>query len=404
MRHALKAMLFLCIALGFGVSGFSYTTRITVPEQFSQTDDPRIEEFETSFVPFRSRDKATPQLWSIFERMEHHRVPGLAIAVIENGETVWARGYGTISAGGEAAVDAQTMFSMGSVSKVVNAALILRVSEDFNLDLDADVNTYLTSWKVPENEFTAKTKVTLRMLLAHTTGFDRHGFADFDPDEPVPTALQTLDGLDPAKHDPVRVKFEPGTAYDYSGGGTTVIQVLIEDVTGLPYTEAAKTYIFDPLGMTRSTFENPLPETYGNIARSHNIWGQRQSRPRGYETMPEMAASGLWTNADDMAKFIAALLSDDFMPKPVRDDMFTLVKNSEHGLGPKVYDTSVGPVFSHGGANDHYRTWLEGHPEIGSGVMIMTNGTRGSFLRRELRMALGKAFDWPVRYPEDFED
>lgn len=407
MRRALialaKMLVVLCVGLTATYFGYSYFTRIAVPAEYSQTDDPRIEMFETSIVALNDQDKENPKRWSIFERMEFYRVPGLAIAILENGVPIWVRGYGTTSAEGDDAVDAQTVFSMGSVSKVVNAALLLQVVEAFNLDLDADVNSYLTSWQVPGNEFTEKTKVTLRMLLAHTSGFNRHGFADFDPDEPIPTALQTLEGQEPAKHDPVRIMFEPGTEYDYSGGGTTVTQVLIEDVTGLSYTDAAKTYVFEPLGMTRSTFENPLPETHGNIARSHNRWGQPQSLPRGYETMPEMAASGLWTTADDMGAFIAALLRGGFIPNSENADMFARVQNSKHGLGPVIYETAAGKVFSHGGANDHYKTWLEGHLTRGSGVMIMTNGSKGNDLRKEVRIAVEQSFDWPVRYPADFE-
>jgi len=341
---------------------------------------------------------------TIEQRMAAAHTPGMAVAVIRDGQLEWVRGFGTNIAGGAQPIDKDSVFSAGSVSKLVNAALILRLVEIGVLDLDRDVNSYLTSWQVPESEFTAQHKVTLRRLLSHTAGTNLHGFPDFLPGEPLPNAVQTLGGLPPAKHDPVTLLFEPGSALKYSGGGITISQLVVSDVTGLSYEKAASKYVFEPLGMTRSTFANPLPEDYDNIAYAHDREGNRAALPRGYEAMPEMAASGLWVSAADMAKFMSALLGDEtFLSPQMRSEIFNRQVNSWHGLGPRINGEGANHVVHHGGANNSYQTWFEVHPASGDGLIVLTNSGGGRALAYEVRITLERDLAWSIRFPDHFE-
>lgn len=371
--------------------------------------DPRVAAFEAAIIAANEPDAHDAPFETVEDRLEYLNVPGASVAIIEGGEIVWAKGYGNLLAGTDQRVDADTVFSVGSVSKLVNAALILRLAAEGQVDLDEDVNTYLTSWKVPDSPYTSERKVTLRAILSHTAGFSQHGFPDFQPGEALPTAIQTVNGERPAKHEPVRLMFTPGERMDYSGGGITVSQVLVQDVTGLSYAEAAQRYVFEPLGMTRSTFVNPLPEAHGNIARAHNQRGRPAALPRGWESMPEMAASGLWTSANDLAVFIIALVDDTddadaFLPADLREDMMTRVPQSWHGLGPRLNGEGATRVFHHGGANDSYLTWVEGHISSGDGIVILTNSAVGWRAYREFRRAAEGAFNWPVRSEDGFEE
>lgn len=371
--------------------------------------DPRIHAFEAGLVDRTDRDDPAAQRWTIEQRLAHHGVPGVGIAIIQDGEVVWSKGYGVKLAGGEALIDADTVFSVGSVSKMINAALILRMAAEGLVDLDADVNEYLTSWKVPDTQYTRQNKVTLRAILSHTAGFSQHGFGDFQPGQELPSAIETLNGTPPAKHRRVRLMFAPGERMDYSGGGITVSQVLIEDVTGLPYVEAAKKYVLDPLGMDRSTFVNPLPASHGNIARAHDGNGNPSALPRGWEAMPEMAASGLWTSADDLAAFVVALLdsekgSGSFLPPALAADMMTRVPQSWHGLGPRLNGEGATRVFHHGGANNSYRAWIEGHLNNGDGIVVLTNGRDGHWIYSEVRKSAEDAFKWSVTAESGFEE
>lgn len=372
-------------------------------------DDPRIVDFENAVIARMERADDNAPRHSIEERLDIHGVPGAGVAIIENGGVVWATGYGVKLAGTDDAVDADTVFSVGSVSKVVNAALILRLVSEGLVDLDEDVNVYLKSWKVPESSARSGRKVTLRSILSHTAGFNVHGFRDYQPGQALPGTLQIITGEPPAMNEPIKIVLLPGERMQYSGGGVTVSQMLVEDMTGLTYPQAAKKYVFDPLGMDRSTFENPLPASHGNIARAHGEGGVPAALPRGWEAMPEMAASGLWTSAADLGKFVLALLgaesgSAEFLPAELREDMLTRVPQSWHGLGPRLNGNGETRVFHHGGANDSYRAWIEGHPGTQSGIIVLTNGRDGHWIHSELRKSAEDAFDWAVESDGGFEE
>jgi len=345
--------------------------------------------------------------WSLQERMAHYKVPGVAIAVLRNGEVVAARGYGLREAGtadAVDAVDADTLFSVGSVSKIVTAATTLRFVADGRLDLDRDINTYLTSWQLTRQPGITDARVSLRMLLSHTAGLDVHGFPDFQPGEAMPNLLQTLAGTPPAKVGPVRLIHEPGARYDYSGGGTMIEQLVLQEQGGTDFETVARREVLDPLQMARSTFANPLPAERGNIAKAHNGEGVRVALPRGWESFPEQAASGLWTSANELGRFVGVLLKSykgrsDFLPRALAQQMMTEVSPSMHGLGPRLEGKGIARIFHHGGDNDSYHAWIEGYLETGDGLVILTNGDGGVALRSEIRAAFSDAIGLGVNAP-----
>lgn len=339
---------------------------------------------------------AAPPGWSLQERMVHYKVPGVAVAVLKDGRVVAAAGYGIREAGTHDVVDADTLFSVGSISKVVAAATTLRLTADARLDLDRDVGAYLKSWRIPSTPELSRPNVTLRMLMSHTAGFNVHGFKDYLPDESLPSIVQTLNGTPPAKNEPVRLTFEPGTRMRYSGGGITVEQMVIEDVIGAPFESVAREQVLAPLDMRRSTFANPLPEATTNVAKAHDRDGAAAALPRGWQSFPERAASGLWTSANELGAFVGALIRSyqgrsDFLPQTVAIQMMTEVWPSVHGLGPRLGGEGAARVFHHGGANDSYRAWIEGYLETGDGFVILTNGSEGDSLIPEIRNALSDA-------------
>jgi CubicO group peptidase (beta-lactamase class C family) len=169
------------------------------------------------------------------------------------------------------------------------------------LSLDADVNQYLKTWKVPESSFTEPTKVTLRGLLTHTAGMTVHGFAGYASDAPVPSLLQILNGEKPANSAPIRVDTKPGDIWRYAGGGYVVAQLLLQQVTGEPFPKLMHDTVLAPIGMTRSTYEQPLPK--GRMAEVAMPYRQDgQPVPGGPHVYPEMAPAGLWTTPSDLAR------------------------------------------------------------------------------------------------------
>lgn len=342
--------------------------------------------------------------WSLAERMAFHHVPGVAIAVLKEGRVVQAVGFGVREAGTHEAVDGNTLFSVGSISKVVTAAAALRLVAQGRLELDRDVERYLKSWHIPPGPGSANPTVTLRQLMSHTAGLSVHGFPDFLPGEALPTLVESLNGTPPAQNEPVRPLRPPGQLSDYSGGGTTVEQMVIEDVTGTPLETVARHQVFDPLGMVRSTFESPLSAARGNIAKAHDDSGEPTARPRGWQAFPQQAAAGLWTSAQELGAFVGALIQtyqghSAFLPRALALDMMTEVSPSWHGLGPRLDGAGQTRVFHHGGTNDSYRAWIEGYLETGDGFVILTNGEGGGLLRVEIRNALSDAIGRGVNPP-----
>ncbi|MEI2430086.1 serine hydrolase domain-containing protein [Lysobacter yananisis] len=346
--------------------------------------------------------EAVPR-WTLQQRMAHHKVPGVAIALVQDGQPVYAVGYGVRAAGSAEAIDADTLFSVGSVSKMITAATTLRLVAQGRLDLDRDVGGYLKSWRIPPAPAIADPRVTLRMLLSHTSGLNVHGFEDYQPGEALPTLLQTLDGKPPAKNPPIRLQYPPGTRMDYSGGGIMVEQQIVEDVAGQPLEAVARAQVFEPAGMRRSSFDNPLPASRGNIAHAHDRNGARTALPRGWESFPEQGASGLWTSARDLGGFVAALLrsrrGDGLLPPALFAEMTTAVSPGRRGLGPELAGAGVARRFFHNGSNDSYHAGIEGYPQTGFGFVILTNGANGSALRGEIRNAISDALGDGVKPP-----
>ncbi len=379
---------------------------VLVPSSPSQVvedlpNQKRIREFETGLRgPTGTTDENAR--WKLEDRMAYHQVPGVSVAVIRDGRLAWAKGYGVRQKGSKGSIDTQTVFSVGSVSKVGAAAATLRLVDDGDLELDQDVNEFLEDWKVPDNDYTQDAPVTLRRIMSHTAGLTVHGFQDFQPGERLPTTLEILDSEGPAKNDPVLVDYVPGTRFRYSGGGTTVEQLIVEEVMGVGFDKAAKELVFVPLGMNRSSYENPLPESHGNIAKAHDSEGQPRALPRGYEAMPEAAASGLWTTPSDFALLVIALIDsfhgeqEAFLSQSLAKDMMTRVAPSEYGLGPELDDGlgSDNPRFQHGGSNESYKAWMEGHLGTRNGLVVFTNGAQGARLIAEIRRSVATAEEW----------
>jgi CubicO group peptidase (beta-lactamase class C family) len=338
--------------------------------------------------------------------MREEKVPAVSIAIIRDFKVVWEKVYGFADVETGRKAGAQTLFQAGSISKPVAAAGVLKKVQDGTLALDRDVNAYLKSWKLPENELTAKKKVTLAMLLNHSGGTTVHGFPGYAPDEKVPTVPQVLDGEPPANTAPVRVTLEPGTTWRYSGGGTTIAQLVMTDVTGRPYPSLLKDLVLASEGMAASTYEQPLPaEKLGLAAAGYRSDGHVVPGKR--HTYPEMAAAGLWTTAGDLARFAIAIQKSvrgdegALLPKEMARRMVTPLLG-DYGLGFGVTARHGETYFEHGGADEGFRAQLTAHRDKGYGAAVMVNSDNGGILHEILR-GIAKEYGWDGYLPEPVE-
>jgi CubicO group peptidase (beta-lactamase class C family) len=211
---------------------------------------------------------------TITELMQRFRVPGVSIAVIKNSQIHWAKGYGVADVETGQPVDTGTAFQAASISKPVFAMMVVKLAQDGRLSLDADVNTYLKSWKVPDSELTRSQPVTLRSLLSHTSGSDDgFGFPGYDPNAPRPTLLN---GERPSNVGAVRFGRPPYAGHKYSGGGTELAQLAVTDLIGRPMADLMREHVLAPLGMSNSSYEQPMADAFtARAARAHNGAGRR---------------------------------------------------------------------------------------------------------------------------------
>jgi CubicO group peptidase (beta-lactamase class C family) len=357
---------------------------------------------ETGLRPARMLEGEATR-WSLEERMRHYGLPGSSIAVVHAGRIEFAGGYGVLERGSDRRVDADTLFQAASMSKPVAAFLVMQQVEAGVLDLDRDVNDWLRSWRVPANAFTAARPVTLRRILSHTAGLTVHGFEGFLPDAALPSLAQILSGAPAAGTPPVVVDRLPGTEQRYSGGGTTIAQLLLEEVTGRPFAELAEERLFAPLGMARSLFRQPLPAALaGNAASGHRADGSvLEGR---WRVLPQLAAGGLWCTASDYARFLLELARAARGESPLLGAAFAqqMLEQQPGGffaLGPLVREAGETLRAEHGGANQGYRCESILFTARGDGAVVMTNGDSGMPFCWEVFNAVAALHDWPGYLP-----
>ena len=338
-----------------------------------------------------------PDRLDLRERMAWYRVPGVAVAVVDDGRVVWERGYGVLEAGSERPVTPDTLFQAASISKPLVAVAVLRLVAADRLELDAPVDRWLERWKVPESEVAPTSEVTLRRLLSHSGGFTNGAVGVYPPGAPRPTLLEALDGTPPSTEPPARVEYPPGSRFVYSGAGYDVVQQALVDVEDEPLAGTMEQLVLRPAGMERSTFEQPLPAALAaDAARGHD--GSGRPLPGGWMVLPEAAAGGLWATAGDLGRFLAALAGSwregGLLPTELAREMGR-PQSGSWGLGIEVADDGGELRLEHTGSNPGYRAIAVLYPERGQGAVVLTNGDGGDALRGEILRAVAREYRWP---------
>ena len=382
----------------------------------------RIHRVESGLVPMSEDGQIS---WctsaSLAERMNVYSVPGVSVAVMNDYQIAWAKGYGVFEAGGSEAVTTETLFHAGSIAKAVSAAATLTLVEQGLLDLDQDVNVKLTSWRIPENEHTVVEKVTLRRLMSHSSGL-QDGFTNRSSSDPVPsyftpegqvptvTLQQMLDGDPSVDVDgPTFVAVVPGTQYNYANANYAILELLVEDVTQTPFVTFMEQTVLQPLGLASMTYQQPLPvELRARAATEHGIDGQPFAGTRLHS--PHTAAGGMWTTPSDLARVAIEIMraysgdSGRFISPHMAQEMLTPQVEITEGPLAAIAD-AVGLGFDLADEEGQLRmsmtggTWgstcvLWAFPETGDGAVVMTNSARGTLLNFEVLLALSVEYDW----------
>jgi CubicO group peptidase (beta-lactamase class C family) len=349
----------------------------------------------TGGVVIKGNEHATQTLAS---RMKELRVPGVSIAVIHEGKIEWARGFGVRNFGGTP-VTAETMFQAGSISKPIAAMAALRLVQQGKLSLDTDINTYLISWKLPSDPVAEGKPITLRELLTHTAGTTVHGFPGYANSAPVPTLVQVLNGEKPANTPAIRCEAAPGVSWKYSGGGFTIMQQVLIDVTKEPFPKLLHDSVLAPIAMSHSTYEQPLPKRFQSFAATPY---RDDGKPveGGAHTYPEMAAAGLWTTPTDLARYCIEVEQSlqgkaNHVLSPDMTRQMLTPGIGHWALGLEIGGSDSNPYFSHGGANEGFRNIFLAYERSGDGAVVMTNGDAGEELANEVMHSIADEYGWP---------
>jgi CubicO group peptidase (beta-lactamase class C family) len=340
---------------------------------------------------------------SLSERMTALHVPGVSIAVIHHGVIEWAQGFGVTSVGGPP-VTAATLFQAGSISKPLAAMAALHQVQEGKLSLDADVNTVLTSWKLPDAPIAGGKPVTLRELLTHTGGTTVHGFPGYATDAAVPSLVQVLNGEKPANTPAIRIEAAPGNKWNYSGGGYTIMQQMLVDETKEPFPKLLHDTVLAPIGMTHSTYQQPLPaELRASAATPYEADGKPIAG--GAHTYPEMAAAGLWTTPTDLGRYLIEVQrslkgeANHVLSQKMTKEMLT-PGMGEYGLGLAIGGSATNPYFGHGGVNAGFESTMSAYEQDGEGAVVMTNAQGGSRLADEVMRSIAAVYHWPDFQPK----
>jgi CubicO group peptidase (beta-lactamase class C family) len=364
---------------------------------------------------------------TLLERMALWRVPGVSIAVFDRTGLLWAKGYGLADQASGRPVMADTLFQAASKSKPVTAVppppgggpvwdpticpppyiptpdrggAAWGWAPTGQLPLDEDINLHLRGWKVPDSRFTRGEKVTVRRILSHTAGLSVSGLPGYQAGSALPTLAQILKGERPASNDAVRSILTPGERFEYSGGGYTALQLLMEEKSGEPFETLVRRLVFEPAGMASSSFDPAVPPALrSRAALAYDSFGQPV--PGGWRLFPTQAPAGLWTTPVDLVRFILAMQGAfDGTPSPLstvamaREMIAPQPGNPAWGLGFQFGQSPGGPTVGHSGSNTGFKCrWLT-FRNSGQGVVVMTNGENGGMVMNDIMPVLAASQGW----------
>jgi CubicO group peptidase (beta-lactamase class C family) len=391
---------FLCVLPAFSQTAPPHPFQATT----SQAIDAEIHEVETSLLPVVTVAGDPHPERSLTEEMRRRHVPAVSIAVIHNGTLRWAHAWGTLNPEGGAPATADSLFQAASISKSLASMAALHLVQQGKLSLDAPVQTELKSWTLPQNNFTAQQPVTLRELLSHTAGINVHGFPGYATTGPVATLQQVLDGTKPANTEAIRVTALPGQAFSYAGGGYTIAQQMMIDATGQPFPQIMQSLVLGPVGMSHSTYQQPLPPAR---LKEVALPADDQGKPiaGGPHTYPEMAAAGLWTTPSDLALWVMEMQRSlkgqaNHVLSPEMTRLMLIPVKEHYGLGVTVAKENGQASFAHSGGNAGYRTFYIGY-ENGDGAVIMTSSDSGGPLYPDILRSISCVYNWSTWKPTE---
>lgn len=393
LSHFTLTMMFLALA-GCSVSNQQSTA---ANQQLA-----RQQAFESSIRSIDDDGNSSASTNTLEARMKAYDVPAVSITVFDNNQIIWSKGYGKPDIESNQGVTRDTLFQAASISKAVTSVAAFKMIQNGNFELNEDVNLKLKRWQVPDNQFTQHQKVTPSRIMSHTSGLNVSGFEGYNIAQPIPSVVEILQGSELSNSPAVRVFQTPGASEHYSGGGMTVLQLLMEDTSERAFAPLMQQLILHPLDMSQSAFDLHQPEKrQSQIAKGYDSQGKMIAG--GYHLYPEKAAAGLWSTPTDLAKFMLALgkayrgEDETLLSQASAKTMLTRVPGAG-GTGIGIDGEADAFRFRHSGGNAGYTCYAVSFANSGRGFVVMTNSDNGFQLIHEISRALSETYDWPAMW------
>ena len=321
---------------------------------------------------------------------------GVSVALIDNYQVVWAKGFGVTAINTYDSVTTETLFQVASITKSVTAMGVMRKVQDGSISLAEDIGKQLTSWHIPENSFSKESPVTVKNLLSHTAGVSSSEFPGYNPNDRLPTIVQALNAEAPAQNEKVKIISKPGSNYSYSNCGYWILDLLLEDVEKKKFETIIQEEVLTPLEMTNTTFESHLPNgQFKSVAFGH--LSQNKIIGTKYYIYVPTSAGGLWSTASDIAKFLIEIQlslkgqSNKIINEDNSNLMITPVRGYGLGFSREIRGTGV-KFFGHDGHNIGYISAMLGSLDKGFGVVILTNSEKGWRAVNKIKKLVGRKF------------
>ncbi len=317
----------------------------------------------------------------ILAYMDKQKIAGATLGITHRGETLLLKGYGFADMERNIKVNPKTsMFRIGSVSKLFTWIAVLQQVEQGRLDLDEDINNYISAFSIPE---TFEQPITLRSLLSHTPGFEDILLELFVREgDPIPSLEDIFKNKIPKRI------FPPLQEAAYSNHGTGLAQYLVELVTGKPFKDYVEQNILEPLGMHHTTFRQPIPEDLQAFMSNGYAFRNGRFEQQGFEVVPMTGAGGASTTANDMLIFMDALLNNaskdtiSLMDSATYAIMKQPVLQHAPYMNPALHgfmdiSTPHVQIIGHGGNTFLFHSLLALFPEHELGVFMSFNSENG---------------------------
>jgi CubicO group peptidase (beta-lactamase class C family) len=312
--------------------------------------------------------------------LAQHHVPGAVAAYIQDGAVTWTHAYGIADLSSGATMRPEMIFNFGSCGKVLSAWGVMRLVEEGKIELDAPANQYLKRWQIASTQFDAS-QVTVRRLLSHTAGLSVRGLSDYGPRRNLPGLVQVLEGENQSGGR-VTLQWQPGGQFIYSGGGYTVLQMIVEDVSGEPFDAFMTREVTGPLGMD-SLHWAWTAELIGAAATPYGS----QNEPVGYRQLAAQAVGSEVGTVTDFARFIAAAVPGPnnepagrgvLKPETLQQMLAAQpATQGSEGLGYGIASIAGDTMLMHFGENPGWNAFFILDTRLGEGLVFASNSSNG---------------------------